>query len=126
MLREWFSPGAAVQSLSSEVTKVGFMCGKRPFPKRDELNGMLGDLMQHYSLMRDLFLVLPEEVGATVYNAVTGAVLSIMTALLAVITSLSDMSEKGLVCLRFTYKSWKVLIVRRIGCPHNGLNGTSK
>lgn len=68
--------------------------------------------MQHYSLMRDLFLVLPEEVGATVYNAVTGAVLSIMTALLAVITSLSDMSEKGLVCLRFTYKSRKVLIVR--------------
>lgn len=112
MLREWFCPGAAVQSLSSEVTKVGFMCGKRPFPKRDELNGMLGDLMQHYSLMRDLFLVLPEEVGATVYNAVTGAVLSIMTALLAVITSLSDMSEKGLVCLRFTYKSRKVLIVR--------------
>lgn len=101
MLREWFSPGAAVQSLSSEVTKVGFMCGKRPFPKRDELNGMLGDLMQHYSLMRDLFLVLPEEVGATVYNAVTGSVLSIMTALLAVITSLSDMSEKGLVCLCF-------------------------
>lgn len=73
------------------------MCGKRPFPKSDELNSMLGNLLQHYSLMRDLYLVLPEEVGATVYNAATVAVLNMMTALLAVVQSLSDISEKGLV-----------------------------
>lgn len=58
---------------------------------------MLSDLMQHYSLVRDLYLVLPEEVGATVHNAVTSALLSIMMTLLAVTRSLSDLSDKGSV-----------------------------
>ncbi|KAG8286768.1 Cyclin-D1-binding protein 1 [Homalodisca vitripennis] len=56
---------------------------------------MLQDLVQSYTVMRDLYLVLPEEVGATVYQAVTSVMIDIVAALLAVVRSLSDLSEKG-------------------------------
>ncbi|XP_046676737.1 cyclin-D1-binding protein 1 homolog isoform X2 [Homalodisca vitripennis] len=91
----WSQFGAAVQGLSNEVTKIGFACGQQPYPASGNLAAMLQDLVQSYTVMRDLYLVLPEEVGATVYQAVTSVMIDIVAALLAVVRSLSDLSEKG-------------------------------
>uniref|UniRef100_A0A1B6MS30 Uncharacterized protein n=1 Tax=Graphocephala atropunctata TaxID=36148 RepID=A0A1B6MS30_9HEMI len=91
----WNQFEAAVQGLSNEVTKIGFACGQPPYPTSGVLAAMLQDLVQCYSVMRDLYLVLPEEVGATVYQATTSAVVNIVAALLAIVRTLLDLSEKG-------------------------------
>lgn len=86
---------SAVAALSKEVTKVLFMCGSEPFPNKAEVNDMLRNVLQSYKVMLDLYLVLPEEVGAQVFKATTTALLNIMTALLKVVESLKDLTKNG-------------------------------
>lgn len=77
------------------MTKIAFMCGKQPFPTKEEVGNFLQDVLPYYNVMRDLYLVLPEEVGAEVFTATTKAVLNIMTALFNIVNSLKDLTEKG-------------------------------
>jgi len=91
----WAQFGAAVQALNNEVTKIGFACGNKPFPSKDEIGSMMQDLLQYYSIMRDLYLVLPPDVGAVLYKSVTSVVASIMSSLADFTKSLHNLTEKG-------------------------------
>ncbi|XP_054285253.1 cyclin-D1-binding protein 1 homolog [Macrosteles quadrilineatus] len=91
----WSQFGAAVQSLNNQVTKIGFICGKKPFPSKVDLDSMLQTMSQHYNMVKEFFMVLPPDEGAVLYKAVTSSLISIMSSLFDFVKSLHNLTEKG-------------------------------